>query len=289
MKFFPLPLTKVGDNDKTTGYLIMNDVRIPRRHMMEKKAHVEPDGTYVLHKGKKNKTAGDGASGGNSDNSKLQYLSMMKTRVALVRTAAGSLARASVIAVRFSCVREQGFVDSKAEQSHLAQENQIIDYQNQLYRCAKWTATAYAYKFVARWLGGIKGLIDGLSAEELKGFHISSSGLKGVCTLQASNGIEDLRKACGGHGYLMNSGIASLEGDYKYNATAEGDYTVLLLQTGRYLYSARASARAGKPMGGIVSGLAPLQDAHFNAVRDGKPRAPAGGTLSAETYATDLE
>ena len=65
-----------------------------------------------------------------------------------------------------------------------------------------------------------------------------------MCTLAASNGIEDLRKACGGHGYLMNSGIASLEGDYKYNATAEGDFVVLLLQTARYLYGARAAARA---------------------------------------------
>ena len=37
MKSFPLPLTKVGDNDKTTGYLILNNVHIPRRHMMEKK------------------------------------------------------------------------------------------------------------------------------------------------------------------------------------------------------------------------------------------------------------
>jgi hypothetical protein len=31
----------------------------------------------------------------------------------------------------------------------------------------------------------------------------------------AAEGIEDLRKCCGGHGYVMSSGIAALEADYK--------------------------------------------------------------------------
>jgi hypothetical protein len=31
----------------------------------------------------------------------------------------------------------------------------------------------------------------------------------------AADGIEDLRRACGGHGFLMSSGIAALEQDYK--------------------------------------------------------------------------
>ena len=43
----------------------------------------------------------------------------------------------------------------------------------------------------------------------------------------AADGIEDLRRACGGHGYLMSSGIAPLEVDFKGpNTTAEGDYVV---------------------------------------------------------------
>ena len=42
---------QVGDNFVDIGYLRMNGVRIPRRHLMEKRQHVEPDGTYVKHGG----------------------------------------------------------------------------------------------------------------------------------------------------------------------------------------------------------------------------------------------
>ena len=38
---------KLGDNDTPIGYLRMNRVRIPRRHLMEARSHVLPDGTYV--------------------------------------------------------------------------------------------------------------------------------------------------------------------------------------------------------------------------------------------------
>ena len=73
------------------------------------------------------------------------------------------------------------------------------------------------------------------SPTELAEMHASSAGLKGFCCNAASVGIEELRKCCGGAGYLMASGIAALEADYKWRATAEGDTVVMLLQTARYL------------------------------------------------------
>ena len=313
--------TKIGDNDKTTGWVRFSKVVIPREHMMAKKAHVEPDGTYVLHHKKKKKekkeegkkeegkkeqeeakpaSAAASAAGGAS-NDKLQYLSMMKTRIALTSTAAGALARASTIAVRYSCVREQGFVDTRPGQSHLSPEMQIVDYANQQYRLTKWLSTAYATKFVARWLLSLKRSVESgeTSADELPALHASSSGLKGLCCKITADGIEDLRRACGGHGYLLNSGIAALEGDYKYNATAEGDSVVLLLQTARYLLKARDAARAGQPVTGIVAGLAPLADPSFDPLADGRPAAAAQeegegddgeeGGATAKTFSEDLD
>ncbi len=44
--------------------------------------------------------------------------------------------------------------------------------------------------------------------DEIVEVHATSAGLKGLCTYLAAVGIEDLRKSCGGHGYLLNSGIA---------------------------------------------------------------------------------
>ena len=64
--------TKAGENEVDIGYLRMKDVRIPRKHLMEKKSHVEPDGTYVKHN-----------MGGNGDD-KSHYLTMMTARVSMV-------------------------------------------------------------------------------------------------------------------------------------------------------------------------------------------------------------
>jgi hypothetical protein len=47
--------------------------------------------------------------------------------------------------------------------------------------------------------------------------------------------LQDLRKCCGGNGYLLASGIGALEGDYKWQTTAEGDFVILMLQTARFL------------------------------------------------------
>ena len=105
---------KLGDNDTSIGYLRMNQVRIPRRHLMERRQHVTRDGVYVKmpHPGSMdnvaNKTAKTGASAGagadagagalsskskSTVKSKAHYITMLKTRVALTNTAAASLAK----------------------------------------------------------------------------------------------------------------------------------------------------------------------------------------------------
>ena len=44
--------------------------------------------------------------------------------------------------------------------------------------------------------------------------HASSSGLKSLCTIMASNAIEECRRACGGHGFSLAGGLASFYADY---------------------------------------------------------------------------
>lgn len=72
----------------------------------------------------------------------------------------------------------------------------------------------------------------------------ASAGLKGYCCNAAAVGIEELRKCCGGAGYLLASGIAPLEADFKWRATAEGDTVVMLLQTARHLVKVATDAKA---------------------------------------------
>lgn len=60
--------------------------------------------------------------------------------------------------------------------------------------------------------------------------HASSSGLKALCTECTADGIEAARRACGGHGYSVLSGLPTLFASYVQNVTWEGDNNVLLLQ-----------------------------------------------------------
>lgn len=44
----------------------------------------------------------------------------------------------------------------------------------------------------------------------IKEYSAISSGLKSVLIKYAVDGIEDLRKSCGGAGYLLHSGIGAI-------------------------------------------------------------------------------
>ena len=198
------------------------------------------------------------------------YITMLKTRIGLTNTAASALAKAATIATRYSAVRLQGF--SPGSSGMNGHENQILDYQVQLFRILHWTSTAFAIKFVARWLlrrrkeaeATMKSGVG--NNDDLPEVHASAAGLKALCCCLAADGIEDLRRACGGHGYLMSSGIAPLEADFKGpNTTAEGDYVVLALQTARFLLKMIEVARAGdvSALTGTTSIFSRLADTSF--------------------------
>lgn len=130
---------KLGDHANDTGYMIMKDVRIPREFMFARFQTVTPEGEYVKSELKKK-------------NAKLHYATMMFTRGAMVKGAAGYLARASTIAIRYSCVRTQGYIDTKKGGSYKANERPIIDYQVQRYRLLRQLALTYAIKFTGSWM-----------------------------------------------------------------------------------------------------------------------------------------
>ena len=51
-----------------------------------------------------------------------------------------------------------------------------------------------------------------------------------MSTTLASDGMEAARRACGGHGYSLLSGLPTLFTHYVQNVTWEGDNNVMLLQ-----------------------------------------------------------
>ena len=328
----PLPGIELGDvgamlgeNDATIGYARFTNVRIPRRHLLERRQHVTRDGMYV--KGPpagsmKASAGGDQPKGKRAVDEKmaqaLKYITMMKTRNALAATAAGALAKACTIATRYSCVRKQGFKNTSQGQRFDAEENQIMDYSVQRYRVLKWTAAAYALKAATQWMirrrhqverNKVGGEID---VSDLPEVHATGAGLKAlaccmgesgvhiylrysICVLRysclyvssytciycryiyitedvvAADGIEDLRRSCGGHGFLMSSGIAPLEADFKGpNTTAEGDFVLLSLQTSRFLLKSMAAAQRGEPLSGLTHCLTPFKDPGFDPNTQGR-------------------
>jgi len=57
--------------------------------------------------------------------------------------------------------------------------------------------------------------------------------MKAVATNEAATGIDVVRMACGGHGYMTSSNLPLLFGLATAACTYEGENTVLFLQTAR--------------------------------------------------------
>ena len=223
----PLPGVTIGDigpkfgaNEKDNGFARFDHYRIPRENMLMRFARVEPDGTYIRPL-----------------NSKLSYGGMVQLRVFIVYNSFEALTRAVTIAIRYGVVRRQ--TQNKAG----APETQLLDYTNQQSVLLPQLATAYALYFVAR---RIMLLLSETQAEIqenrltlLPELHATAAGLKAVTTTAASLGVEACRVACGGHGYSQSSGLPELYSNTCPSMTYEGDNSILLLQTARYLIKMR--------------------------------------------------
>jgi acyl-CoA oxidase len=148
-------------------------------------------------------------------------------------------------------VRQQ-FVDAANPKKWNNQviESPVLDYTMQQYRLLPHVAAAYACFFTGREMIRLYNLNQeemqkgnfGLLAD----LHASSSGLKSLTTTMAIDAIEDCRRACGGHGYSMFSGLGMFYQDYLPNVTWEGDNYILTQQTARYLLKTFRNVVSGK-------------------------------------------
>ncbi|XP_020309704.1 peroxisomal acyl-coenzyme A oxidase 1 isoform X2 [Oncorhynchus kisutch] len=239
----PLPGVVVGDigpkfgfDEVDNGYLKLENVRIPRDHMLMKYAKVEADGTYVK-----------------PPSAKLTYGTMVFIRSMIVGEAGRALAKSCTIAIRYSSVRHQSEIRPGEP------EPQIMDYQTQQYKLFPLLATAYAYKFVGQYMNQVYHRITGDISQgdfsELPELHALSAGLKAFTTWTASAGIEVCRMACGGHGYSRCSALPDIYVNFVPTCTYEGENTVMMLQTARFLIKSYRQASAGHQLSGIVSYL----------------------------------
>lgn len=221
--------TKLGMNATNNGFLGFNNFRIPRKNMLMKNSQVLEDGTYLK-----------------AVNDKLTYGTMMFVRVVLVKDITGYLSKAVTITTRYSAVRRQCQINTDEP------EVQIIDYVTQQYKIFPTLAACFTFRMCADWIwnmyNNVTAELDQGELDKLPELHALSCCLKAVASSDAATGIEQLRLACGGHGYMDASNFPAIYGLVTAVCTYEGENTVLLLQTARYLLKAWKQAVSGQQL-----------------------------------------
>ncbi|XP_028907494.1 peroxisomal acyl-coenzyme A oxidase 2 isoform X1 [Ornithorhynchus anatinus] len=220
----PLPGITVGDigpkmsfEQTDNGFLQLNNVRVPLENMLSRFSQVLPDGTYLKQ----------GAA-------KSNYLTMVLVRAQLLSgEILNQLKKACIIAIRYSVIRHQ----SKIQPSD--PEVKIFDYQTQQQKLLPQLATAYSFHFTAQSVSDFlkscyEDIVNG-HFTLLPELHALTSGVKAMVTETTTLGTEICRRACGGHGYSLLSGLPSLVTKVMASCTYEGENTVLYLQTARFL------------------------------------------------------
>ncbi|KAF9188387.1 hypothetical protein BGZ51_000633 [Haplosporangium sp. Z 767] len=216
---------KFGFNTTDNGCMWFDHYRVPRISLLAKYSSIKPGtGEYIK-----------------PPNAKLSYGTMVLIRASLVGSARNGLAKAVTIATRYSAIRRQ-FVDKDSPKmlGKEVVETPVLDYSMQQYRLFPIIAAAYACFFTSKEMMrlyhlNIKNMATG-DFSLLADVHASSSGLKSLTTTMAASAIEECRRACGGHGFSLFSGLPLLLQDYAPNVTWEGDNYILTQQTGRYLF-----------------------------------------------------
>ncbi|XP_061474753.1 peroxisomal acyl-coenzyme A oxidase 2 [Rhineura floridana] len=228
---------KMSFENIDNGFLLLENVRVPRENMLAKFSQVLPDGQYVK-----------------KGSEKINYLTMIVVRVSMVQNEVVlTLMKACTIAIRYSVVRRQ------SELKPGDPEAKILDYQTQQHKLLPQLAAAYAFYFVSKYLWDIfdRGYTEikegkfGLLPE----LHALASGIKVIATEYCSAGVEVCQKACGGHGYSLLSGLPSLCSRLMASCIYEGENTVLLLQTARFLIKCLGMSRSGHPLPSSVAYL----------------------------------
>ncbi|CAO3661253.1 unnamed protein product [Umbelopsis vinacea] len=228
---------KFGFNTVDNGFVMFDNYRIPHISMLARFSKVVKEtGEYVK-----------------PPNAKLSYGTMVFVRANIVMESRYVLARAATVAVRYSAIRSQ-FVDA-ANPKKLAGTNQtvetpVINYNMVQYRLFPVIAQAYACFFTGREMHRMYNENQDRMAKGdfsyLADLHATSSGLKSLTTTISLAAIEQCRRACGGHGYSMFSGLGTFYQDYLPKVTWEGDNYILTQQTARYLGKTFRTVAAGK-------------------------------------------
>ncbi|XP_069105807.1 peroxisomal acyl-coenzyme A oxidase 1-like [Argopecten irradians] len=135
-------------------------------------------------------------------------------------------------------------------------EAQILDYQTQQHKLFPLLTEAYAYHFAGDAVQNsylqMSKAIEAGDLQLLPVLHALSAGLKAFGTWGASVGIGVCQMACGGHGYSQASGFPKIYTRTTPTCTLDGENTVMMLQTTRYLMKCMKKMQSGEKLPDLV-------------------------------------
>ncbi|GAA5955639.1 hypothetical protein JCM3765_001809 [Sporobolomyces pararoseus] len=203
------------------GWARFDHVRIPRSHMLSRFAQVTEDGQYVK-----------------PPHSKVSYGGMLFIRAQMISSLSWRMAKAVTISLRYLHMRRQ-FADPELRPGDdgFGQEKQVISYPGVYRRVLPVLAKTIVFMTAGK---DMSNLYDSLASQLSSGdttllaeTHAVSSGLKTYVSSNVVEGIETVRRAMGGHGFLASSGVGRIFASELPSATYEGDNYILHLQVAR--------------------------------------------------------
>jgi acyl-CoA oxidase len=208
----PVPGVRIGDsgikeglNGVDNGRLWFDDVRVPRRHLLNRFGDVAADGSYHSP----------------IESPARRFFTMIGTlvggRITIGLSALSAAKSALTIAIRYGNRRRQFGPDG-------GNETPLLDYRTHQRRLLPALATSIVLDLALSRLVDRYVALAGESDRELEGL---AAGLKGYTAWFAQQAITDARECCGGQGYLLVNRIAQLRRDIDVWTTFEGDNTVL--------------------------------------------------------------
>ena len=216
----PMPGVTLGDNGHKGGLLGVDNgtirfdqVRVPRRMLLDRYGGIDDSGTYVSD------------IEGDSKRFFTMLGTLVRGRICIAAGAAVSSRKSLSIATRYA-VRRRQFTAPGHDG-----EVVLMDYLAHQRKLLPAIATAYAHTYaVNEVVERLQELHEAPEKDQVaqRELETRAAGLKALTTRFANDTNQMCREACGGAGYMSENGLTTLRADADVFATFEGDNTVLL-------------------------------------------------------------
>ena len=207
---------KVGLNGVDNGRIWFDQVRVPRKNLLNRFGDIDEKGNYTSP----------------IQNPSRRFFTMLGTlvggRVCVPRAGLSATKTSLTIAIKYALKRRQ-FAPRDGEP-----ETILLDYATHQRRLMPLLAKAYALDFGLTYL---TKRYTNRSENDIREIETLAAGLKSYSTWFTTAAIQECREACGGKGYLAENRFADLKADSDIFTTFEGDNTVLMQLVAKGLLS----------------------------------------------------